>query len=141
MRWSIFLFLTILVACNSDYKNNWESDDCNYSDCNTVEPVFADVSVTFTRNEANPSPTIYVKRGFYDNGVIIDTIKTDTVSGFWADIMLTVDFQYTFYTKYIDGKDTIIAIDGGYVRKKSRKECDTICWSVENTMFNIKLKK
>ena len=141
MRWLIFLLLVVLLGCNSNYKDGWESDDCDYSDCNTLEPVSADISVRFTRNESNPTPTIYVMRGFYDNGVIIDTIKTDTVSAFTADLVLPVDFQYTFFTKYIDGKDTIIAIDGGYVAKKSRTECDSICWTVENTNFNIKLKK
>ena len=141
MRWLVFVFLAVLIGCNSNYKDGWESDDCDYSDCNTVEPVSAFVSIKFTRNEANPNPTIYVMRGFFDNGVIIDTIKTDTVSAFEADLTLPVNFQYTFFTKYVDGNDTIIAIDGAYVRKKSRTECDSICWSVENTIFNIKLKK
>jgi len=137
----IFAALILLFGCNNDnLKDSSYDDDCDYSSCETVEPFYTDISIKFTRNAENPNPTIYLMNGYYDEGSIIDSIETDTVSGKIASKSVLLNFQYTVFIKYISGTDTIIAIDGDYVHKNTYNECDSICWAVYNTKFNLKLK-
>lgn len=134
----------LLLGCQNTITKSFDDDDdfndCDYSTCNTEEPFVAEISVKFTRNSENLNPVIYIMNGYYDNGTIIDSIETDTVDGNVAKKTLPLNFQYTVFTKYQKSADTIIAIDGAYVYKKTYQECDSTCWDIYNTKFNIKLK-
>ena len=139
----IFLLIIIFfVACAQDNLKDFDDydDDCNYENCNTQEPFFTDLEIKFTRNAENPSPEIYLLLDKYEDNEIIDTINTDSISGDIAWINVAIGQYYTVYTVYHENNDTIVAIDGNFVLKETYTECDSLCWQVKNTVFNIKLK-
>ena len=137
------LIVSMALSCNTNNFKDFDDDDydCDYSTCNTVEPFYADIKVKFSRDIDNPAPVIYLLSGYYEENKILDTIATDTISDNYIYINVAVGHQYTVYTVYKSGNDTIVAIDGNFVTKESYEMCDSLCWEVENTVFNIKLKK
>jgi hypothetical protein len=136
----IFIFFT--SCTNVRGFDSWDNDDedCDYYNCNTVEPFDAVLNIKFTRNNQNQNPIIFVKTGYYEDGVVCGEIKTDTVNGDIAHIREPLDFNYSVYTIYKRGNDTILVIDGAYVHKIHYQECDSTCWQIKNANFNLKLK-
>ncbi len=147
MKYIIFFFALMLAACNMHMKNGYDDfgdddagNNCDYSNCNGIEPFNTDLYIKFTRNKENPNPKIFLMSGFYEDGVIIDSISTDTVSGKIAVFNVALNIQYTVFCKYKSGNAQITAIDGAFVQKKSYTVCDSVCWQIKNNFFNIKLK-
>jgi len=131
------LVLAFFTSCTNQFSNSFDYDDdfggdCDYSSCDGIEPYFADIYIKFTRNNENPNPKIYLMSGFYENGVVIDSVSTDTIDGEKVIINVNLNYQYTVFIKYVSGENIITAIDGAYVHKSSYMVCDSVCWNVNN---------
>lgn len=144
-QYSLLVLILLFSACSNQVKSNYDGvssdySDCDYYNCDSEEPFSTQIYVKFTRNSENPNPVIYLKNGYYDSGEVVDTFKTISIAGNVANFNVSLNQQYTVYTDYKLGDKNITAIDGKLVMKKSRVECDSTCWSITNTVFNIKLK-
>ena len=117
-----------------------DQNNCDFTNCNGVEPFSTNLYIKFSRNKENPNPEIFLMSGFYEDGTIIDSISTDTVAGNIAVFNVPLKNQYTVFAKYKSANAQITAIDGAFVLKKTYTECDSICWQIKNNFFNIKLK-
>lgn len=137
----ILIAVFFMSACESTSFRD-KTEDCTYSNCNSIEPMDCDLTVYFTRTSQTPNPRIFVILGDYEDYNVIDTILTNQRDAKDSkSITVSVNFTYTLVAEYFRGDDTIYAIDANYVYKKSRRECDSTCWKVENKIFNLKLKK
>lgn len=138
----IVLTALLLNSCNNKMKSYYYDDDCDYYNCNSVEPFYTYLEIDFSRTLENPNPNIYIMLGDFEDNNIIDTIKTDTIEDylFSTETSVLLNYNYTVYAEYYVGNDTILAIDGAFVHKESYTECDSTCWKVKNNYFNVKLK-
>lgn len=132
---SLFMLFAILSSC---YTNQYpdSSEDCESYNCDTYEPYDAKLYITFTKNSENSDPQLLLLEGCYEDNNVIDTLPTDDTN---FDIIVLINHNYTVVAKYVKGKDTIIAIDGAYVEKKSHYECEDICWEVINGNIDVEL--
>ena len=132
-----FFIALLLVSCFKELSN--DDVDCStydYSDCNTIEPDKAKLSVKLTINTENQSVPITIYSGkFEDNNIfLVDTVAKDNY-----DTLLPIGY-YTVAAKYIKGSDTILAMDGAKTSKSKNVTCDSTCWKVTSADFNVKLK-
>lgn len=132
---AIFLFV-IFATCNSN-KYKTEEYDCDYSDCETVEPMVGDFFIKLTINDENSNVPIYIYKGNYEDNNILDTIFSEKDELYYeADL----DKLYTLVAQYYKGNDTILVFDSKNFEKFSTYYCDSLCWTIKPTNFNLKLK-
>ncbi len=138
----ILIFSFLIFSCDKKKSFYDDYEECDYSNCISVEPYYADLRISFSRTAENPNPKIYVMRGFFENQNFIDTICTDSLEDylFYAELFVPLNYNYTLAAEYFVDDDTIWVIDGKYVYKKFYYECDSTCWNTYNTNFNLKLK-
>ena len=136
----LILFLSILLFftnCNETYT--YDDDECNYYNCDPIEPFDAILYIGYTKNEQNPALEIIIMQGKFETQQILDTIRTEDSTSTQIEILMPINQYYTVMAKYIDGQDTIIAIDGDMIEKDSYYECDSLCWKFNNGKINVKL--
>ncbi|MCP4180136.1 MAG: hypothetical protein GY756_20420 [bacterium] len=137
---AVIIFALLFFQCQSliDWISD-ESDECDnpdYSDCNTVEPYKDFLNVSLTINSENPTVEIKVFEGDYENNFIVAEIDADQEK---EQVEVNVDQSYTVTARYIQGIDTIIAIDKTKLKKKDRSHCDSTCWSLKGGDIDVKL--
>ena len=118
-------------SCFDDYEN----DDCDYSDCLTTYP--SDGFLTVKVSEINGGVPIEIYNGHFDTGVLF---MRDTLHTYEKKYNLATEQYYTVVAKYVSNGDTIRAIDGGRIKVNSNKICDSVCYSVTDLTVNVKLK-
>ncbi len=118
-----------------------------YSDCQCIsqEPFQGSLIIYFTRDTGQRSPEILLMNGFYEEGDVFDTIKTDTVPAYrdFVYYPVSIGHYYTAVAIYLRDRDTIFAVDGDFFSKSAYydSDCDTTCWKIEGYQLNVKLKK
>ena len=136
----LFLILFFSLGCQ-------QTQIKDYVDCQCVEqePFRGNLVIYFTRSTEQRSPQILLMNGFYEEGDIIDTIRTDTVPAYRDFVFYPVGIghYYTAVAIYNRGNDTIYAVDGDFFSKATYydSDCDTTCWKIEGYQLNVKLKK
>ncbi len=119
----------------------------SYSDCQCVtrEPFQGNLIIYFTRGDGQGSPQILLMNGFYEEGDVFDTIRTDTVPAYrdFVYYPVSIGHYYTAVAVYSEDKDTVFAVDGDFFSKEAYydSDCDTTCWKIEGYQLNVKLKK
>ena len=135
-----FVSLTLFILSCSDWTNGSTDDECedpDYSDCNTTEPISAPLKISLTINDENPKPEIIVYYGDYEDQIIADTLLPDSEN---FESMQSIGEEYSLALKYVHEGDTIVAIDGTKLKKKSKTNCDSTCWTVSGGEIDLRLK-
>lgn len=134
----ILAFFFSLPAC---YQAFWtEEEDCefaDYSDCNSVKPTVAPLTLELTINEENPEVRVEI----YD-GNIVDDYK---IHEFVADtsrveVDVPVGAKYSAQAFYKFGDDSLTAVDGTNYRRTSYTYCDSTCWRLHGGSIDLELK-
>lgn len=133
----IFCVITI-TALFSGCLDSYETDECDYSDCNTLYPSEGVMTVKVSDNPDGGGVPIAIYEGFFDNGILIyrDTIQ----NRYEEDYYLTPEMYYTVVAEYTRYGKTIHVVDGGRILVQSNKICDSVCYSVRDLTVNVKLK-
>jgi len=143
----IFILFIVIFSCDKiqndkNYYDDYE-DPCEDFSCDTIEPLYAEIEIKFSRTTENPNPKIYIYTDYYENRKIYDTISTDTVADyyFYFYYNVPVNQYYTIVAEYQKGNDTIFAIDGNFLYTEMNVECNFNCWDIKNHNFNVSLKR
>jgi len=140
LKITIFLILTFLfITLQSCYTHN--VDDCtqyDYSDCITKRPDSAIVRIKYTVSRFHPSVPLQIFKGKIDNNLLI---YSDTLTDGLLKILLPVNEYYSARVYYINPGDTIIAIDGDKLKLWKEHVCDSVCWSTNEPVIDLRLKR
>jgi len=106
------------------------------SDCMKQKPAFGSLNLRITINAENPSVTVTVYRGDYDDGIVVTTESFTSETG---SIDLEVDNTYSVTASYQRGPDTILVLDEGHISTSSEEFRDAICWEVIDGSVDLRL--
>lgn len=133
------LFLFVLFTQSACFKNS-SPEDCttyDYYDCNTVEPINQNIELSFSINKYIKKIPYVVYEGYVDTG---KELFRDTATQSSVSFVGNFDVYYSVKAEYIiDGKK-IFAIDGGKMKKTETVKCDSVCWDVKGTNFDLNLR-
>jgi len=134
---AILLILGSTYACTEDFYD--EEVDCqsyNYNDCNTLEPIDANIDLLFTI-KGNQSVPFEIIEGKIEDGktIIYDTARTSKIT-----YILTIPYYYTVKAEYKIGEKTVYAVDGVDMKAKSTHRCDSICWETPSFKLDLTLQ-
>ncbi len=131
-----FLTLMTFSQCNKP-NGDGDCETYNYSDCNTLEPFTADMTMSFSYRNSSNYIAFEIYDGTVDKGQVI---VYDTAWGSSVTYTMPIPAYYSVSAKYlIDGK-TIYTIDGAEMKKKKKSVCDSTCWIAENISLDLMVK-
>ncbi len=129
--------LPFFFSCERTTQADVDCSTYDYSDCNTVEPIFGDIHVKLTINDENKKIPLIIYAGKLEDN---DIVLIDTAYSNIYDTLLPVDDFYTVKAEYKKGEKTIFAVDGDNIKKSKTKTCDSTCWSIKSASINLKMK-
>ena len=134
---AILLILGSTYACTEDFYD--EEVDCqsyNYNDCNTLEPIDANIDLLFTI-KGNQSVPFEIIEGKIEDGktIIYDTARTSKIS-----YIMAIPSYYTVKAEYKIGDKTVYAVDGVDMKARSTQRCDSICWETPSFKLDLTLQ-
>jgi len=136
--WTALVIVSVLLsACDLD-RPYIDCEYPNYSNCETVEPLYGRISVSLSFNDQNSRIPLVVFYGQPENNNIC---LVDTVSKAKIEYFLPLNMHYTLKATYMSNNKIIHAFDGGFLEKKSYNVCDSICWVVKTLELDLKLDK
>ena len=120
----------LLWSCFSD---NDECDPTYY--CYPIPYDLGWINVDIT-NENNDSILVILYAGYVEDNIVIDSLYafSDEFS-----IQQIVGERYAIEVYYQNGPTTIIALDGGRLRQRSRENCGETCYEEPN--LNLDMRK
>ncbi len=130
VSFSMLLFLFVFTSCNQNACNPGAI-------CETVQPTTGLLSVEVTVNASHPAVEVAIYSGQFEEGnlIFLDTLEAPT-----QDYSVPLDEYYAVTAKYVEGADTIIALDGAKVKLSSSKNCNETCYTVLDGIVDLKLK-
>jgi hypothetical protein len=138
LLYSVLLFVFALVI--SEFDETVSDEDCetyNYSDCNTIEPFEAELSMAFSISKNIRMVPFEIYKGSIEENIIL---LKDTAWSSKVKYTLEIPEYYSVRARYvIDGK-TIYTVDGVKMDKKSVQKCDSICWKDSNKELDLTLQ-
>ena len=135
----ILLVTSIIFASCSNWDSMGDNEDCedpDYLNCDTREPITAKMKIRITVNEQNQKVPVKIYYGNFEENKLFaefDTAVTD------FEYEMPVGDKFSLTAKYYSGNDSILAIDGIEITKKSTKNCDSICWTLKNDDADLRL--
>ncbi len=129
-------FLIVIFSCNKD--NTIDCTTYDFSDCNGIEPTYADINITITKQEKNSKIPIWLYKGKYGDSE--ELMFFDTVSEVNTKINVHLNCDYYAKAKYEKDGNVIFAIDGAYLKKVAKTICDSTCWKIKGDAIDLRLK-
>ncbi len=128
--------MLFLISCNKDY--NVDCSTYDYSNCNTLEPTNADITITITMQNIYSKVPIWLYKGkFGDNQ---ELIYADTISKAETKFNLQLNQDYYAKAEYIKDGKKIYAVDGSFLKKVGKTICDSTCWIIKGDAIDLRLK-
>ena len=128
----ILTYLFIFCFFTSCFSNNDECDPTYY--CYPIPYDFGLINIDLTNNN-NDSILILLYLGYVEDDYIIDSVYATSNEYTFEK---PVDERYAVEVYYIEGQNTIIALDGGRLRQKTRENCGETCYEEPNLNLNIR---
>ncbi len=132
----LFFLVSVFLGCNKNSNVDCENPD--YSNCNTIEPTAGSVTILVTKEDKNSRVPLALYRGKF--GSHESRIFYDTVTVVDTSVTLPLNTDYYAIATYLRNGKTIYTVDGIYLEKKSKRVCDSTCWSVKNAEIDVRLK-
>lgn len=136
----LFAATLIFSACYGFWMS--ETDDCenpDYSDCDTHEPFFADLEILVSREDNADLDRLQVFYGPADHADSLVTITEFDGEETKVFVTVSTNAEYSAKAYYLNGADTIIAIDGTNFRKRSYTNCDSTCWYLTGDVLDLEV--
>lgn len=132
-----FLLLAAGFILNSCLDTDNE-ENCYYDECDTEYPTHGSLTVKANLNAENSSLPIRIYSGHYGEG---ELLREDTLYDDRKVYSLPSGVYYSVAAKYktSDGGEVVV-IDGDKIDVRSRKECDSTCYTVVDATVNVKLQ-
>ena len=105
-------------------------------DCMEQKPAFGSLSLQITINAENPSVTVTVYRGDYEDENVVTTESFTSETG---SIDLEVDNTYSVTASYQRGPDTILVLDEGRISTSGEEFRGATCWNVSDGSVDLRL--
>lgn len=137
MNKSIIILISLILIIFQSCLDSYETEDCDYENCNTEYPDEGTMTVRVSLDNNNMEIPIEIYEGYYDNGILM---KKDTIYSSSKNYFMDSEMYFTVKAEYNTPSGKISVIDGGRIRVKSRKECDSTCYSINNLDINVKRK-
>ncbi|PLW92569.1 MAG: hypothetical protein C0592_10150 [Marinilabiliales bacterium] len=131
-----FTFLSLVTVISSCF-DSYDTDECDYTDCNTTYPSEGTMRVKVTENPNGSGVPIAIYEGFFDNGILLER---DTIYREEKSYYLSPEMYYSVVAEYESNGEIIHVVDGGRILVQANKMCDSVCYSVKNLTVNVKLK-
>jgi hypothetical protein len=131
------LFFSFLAFSCEEISSNSDCENPDYSNCNTNKPVSGQLNIKLTINSENSNVLISIFRGKLEDYNLYDTV---TVTSGSYSTTVDIDHFYSVTATYKSGDKTIIAVDGDDVKSKSKTNCDSTCYSVQDGSIDVRLK-
>jgi len=131
-RYLIIIVISVLLSSCFD---TYDTDECDYTNCNTTYPNEGTMTVKVSESEDGVPIEIY--EGFYDTGILLDR---DTIYSYEKDYLLAPQMYYTVVAEYESNGNIIHVVDGGRIIVQSKKVCDSTCYTVRDLTVNVKKK-
>ena len=134
------LLVTIILStsCNKDSAkySDVDCDTYDYSDCQSIEPVETDLKLLFTINKNYSWVPFEIYKGSVDKGELVlrDTAWNSTIT-----YVMPIPEKYSVKAIYELNGQTIYTIDGAKLEATSVPVCDSNCWSVAVSEFDLRL--
>jgi hypothetical protein len=126
-----FLLLSISVLCSCKFL--FPDDDCDYVFCDSG-PFYSDLVIKVSLNSENPTGIIEVFEGNVEDG---NLLFSDTLMSEQKSYNFETDMYYSAKAYYKEGKNTIVAINGKWLRAP-QDECDCE-YDGGSTSLNLRL--
>ncbi len=131
----LFLSLLLLTLCNKETTN--QPVDC--SQCFPVAPDSGFLALHLTINGENRKVPVAVYEGNLEDQ---DVRFRDTVTQPTIKILMPAGHTYAVTARYIQGGDTLIAVDGTSLEiKKAVGQCSKTCYVVMGGYLDLRLRK
>ena len=130
MRILFFLVVSFLLA--SCFSNNDDCDPTYY--CYPIPYDFGWVNVDIT-NDNNDSILVILYSGYVEDDYVIDSLHVTTNQ---FSVQLPAAERYAVEVYYQNGPTTIIALDGGRLRQRTRENCGETCYEEPNLNLDIR---
>jgi len=129
----LFIFLSACLTQQVDDCTNYD-----YSDCNTLKPDSALVTIKFSTTKLKPFTLLKIYHGFAEdsNLVISDSFPEGILK-----LSLPVNKYYSVQAFYHLSDTKIIAVDGQKLKIWKVQVCDSICWNNNSPVIDVKLKR
>ncbi len=124
----ILLLLLVLVGCRKDPCDENER-------CQTVEPSEGTVRVMITPPAEGDTVGVSVLEGHVEEGREVAFLNMTTAQ---AALSLPVEKKYSATAAYTEGKDTLVALDGGRLVLEDYLNCDEVCYSLEDLELDLR---
>ncbi len=126
------------VSCNKNSFDN-SDEDCytyDYSDCNTQRPYNTDINLLFSINKDFLWVPFEIYKGTVDQG---ELLLRDTAWNSKITYTMPIPETYSVRAKYERNGQIIYTIDGAELKATSKQICDSNCWSVDISDFDLML--
>lgn len=130
----IIVFSSILFFKCDNVDFNFDCDEC-YQE----EPLWGDIYVQLTINDENDFVPLVIYRGSVEDNNI-EYVDTAFEEEYYLDVPLNK--YYAVKAEYLEGSDTIYAIDGDEIKTKlNTDDCDQECYVIKGGNFDVRMKK
>jgi hypothetical protein len=134
----ILIMILLSVSCK---KGSFDSSDVDcytydYSDCSTTRPYDTELNLLFTINKEFTWVPFEIYKGTVDKG---ELILRDTAWDNKITYIMPIPETYSVRAIYEINGQTIYAVDGDKLEAASKQICDSTCWSVDITNFDLML--
>lgn len=130
------LFVVLSFSSCTKVEDIPDCDIYNYADCNTLEPMNADMKINFTISKDIRWVAFEIYKGTVDEGEIIvyDTAWDSEITYF-----MPIPEYYSVRAKYQNGNTITYTVDGAKLDKNEVQKCDSICWEVSEVTLDLRV--
>ena len=125
----IAVFSVLIVSSCGKTTGNGECDQD--ITCYTQKPEELFVKLQLSKNESDSPVEVTFYKGDIDDGDIIDNFPTDSTE---ESYLMPINEDYSATARYLEGQDTIIAVDGERLSAESFENCDETCYDWDHTI-------
>jgi hypothetical protein len=131
----LFLAAFVCLSCNKEMVSSNASCLNCYSASDTGSYLYINVTIS----EKQPAVPIVIYREKFDPGKQMKIEKMDTVTKSTYTLFVAFGHYYSVSAEYVDGIDTIYAVDGG-IFDFEKVNCDNPCYQVVGGIYDVKKK-
>jgi hypothetical protein len=129
------LVYIVCMSCNKEtLSSNGGCINC-FSKSDTAAYIYINVSIS----ETQPAVPVVIYREKYNPKKLMTVEKIDTVTKGTYYLLVSFGHYYSVKAEYLNGNDTIYAIDGG-IFDIEKVNCDNPCYQAVGGIYDVKKK-
>jgi hypothetical protein len=128
-----FLLFLILFSCKDKTEDCTDED---YRNCDTSRPEYGYVDINLSFNHLNPDVILRIYEGnFEDNRLLLEqSVRSSRIIE-----ELRTNTYYSFTATYQNGREIIVAVDGGKIKIDSYQMCEYKCYEARRLNVDLRI--